>query len=177
MIELPSQICNETLTREVVLCEWLLVLLVEYPKFQGRFAMELPLLKAISYDWLIALGETLIFQVRCITKVQLLNLNYDPSSSVEMTLTTKLETFTLMKLSKAHNTVRNLNEPRWVDPRRDLRYFGSPRRKQLCHAQGCCHVYECQPVFRIVYGRIIRAHIKIINTYSYSIDFINIYNL
>jgi hypothetical protein len=32
-------------------------------------------------------------------------------------------------------------------------------------------------VFRIVYGRIIRARIKIINTYSYGIDFINTYDL
>jgi hypothetical protein len=139
----------------------------------GQIRNGIAITQSDSYDWLIALGETLIFQVRCITKVQLPNLNYDPSSSVEMTLTTKLETFTLMKLSKAHNTVRTLNEPRWVGPRRDLKYFGSPRRKQLCHAQGCCHVYERQPVFRIVYRRIIRERMKTINTYSYSIDFIS----
>jgi hypothetical protein len=35
----------------------------------------------------------------------------------------------------------------------------------------------CVPVFSIVYGRTIRARIKTTNTYSYDIDFINMYDL
>lgn len=39
----------------------------------GQIRNGIAITQSDSYDWLIALGETLIFQVRCITKVQLLN--------------------------------------------------------------------------------------------------------
>jgi hypothetical protein len=39
------------------------------------------------------------------------------------------------------------------------------------------HLGVPQSVFSTVYGRIIRARIKIINIYSYRIDFINTYDL